>query len=93
MEGVLAHKARSTPAVRAFAKQNGLDINQVKGTGNEGRVTRDDIRRFLAGDAAEEQSVSASQVPVSQPSLTGVTNQDEVKKIVGIKKAMTKTMT
>ena len=29
----------------------------------------------------------------SQPPLTGVTSEDQVKKIVGIKKAMTKTMT
>jgi hypothetical protein len=31
-------------------------------------------------------------IPV-QPPLTGVTDQDKVKKITGMKKAMTKTMT
>lgn len=42
-------KVRSTPAVRAFAKTNNVDINLVTGTGNEGRVTRDDIKKFVYG--------------------------------------------
>ena len=33
-------KAISTPPVRKFAKDNGVNINLIKGTGNNGRVTR-----------------------------------------------------
>lgn len=56
-------KSLSTPAVRAFAKQNKVDINQVHGTGNNGRVTRDDIRMFMSGSAqsshAQQQQTSS----------------------------------
>jgi len=36
----------ATPAVRALAKELGVDIHQVKGTGPEGRVLEKDVRQF-----------------------------------------------
>lgn len=36
-------KALSTPVARAMAKELGIDINEVKGTGPSGRVTKADI--------------------------------------------------
>lgn len=39
--GVLA-----TPAVRSLAKQHGLDINQIRGTGKEGRVLKEDVLNY-----------------------------------------------
>lgn len=41
-------KALATPVARAMAKDLGLDINQVPGTGPGGRVTKKDIRAFAA---------------------------------------------
>ncbi|HEY6104761.1 MAG TPA: dihydrolipoamide acetyltransferase family protein, partial [Anaeromyxobacteraceae bacterium] len=38
-------KALATPAVRAAARQMGVDINAVAGTGPGGRVTREDLAR------------------------------------------------
>lgn len=96
-------KALSTPAVRAFAKEKNVDISLVKGTGRNGRVTREDVVSFMKAGSPVQEAVSApSSTPSpgsgyvgipSQPPLTGVTEEDQVKKITGIKKAMTKTMT
>lgn len=36
----------ATPAVRGLAKELGVDINQVKGSGPEGRVLERDVRQF-----------------------------------------------
>ena len=36
----------ATPAVRALAKELGVDINKVQGTGSEGRVLEKDVRQF-----------------------------------------------
>ena len=36
----------ATPATRRLARQLGVDINQVQGTGNIGRITRDDVKSF-----------------------------------------------
>jgi len=37
-----------------------VDINKVKGTGSEGRVTRDDIRAFKSGGSQSKQQPSIS---------------------------------
>ncbi len=38
------HKALATPAVRAMARELGVDIQSVAGTGPGGRVTKDDLQ-------------------------------------------------
>ena len=45
----LGKKAISTPAVRHLAKKHNIDINNIKGTGKQGRVTKEDILKFIAG--------------------------------------------
>ncbi|MEO7068461.1 MAG: dihydrolipoyllysine-residue acetyltransferase [Rhodanobacter sp.] len=37
----------ASPAVRAFARELGVDITQVKGTGRSGRIERDDIQAYV----------------------------------------------
>jgi 2-oxoisovalerate dehydrogenase E2 component (dihydrolipoyl transacylase) len=41
---------RSTPPVRLYAKQHGLDIATLTGSGRDGLVTRDDVERALSGN-------------------------------------------
>lgn len=41
IDGVL-----STPAVRNLAKQHGVDINDVLGTGKDGRVLKEDVLKY-----------------------------------------------
>ncbi|NWG03313.1 MAG: 2-oxo acid dehydrogenase subunit E2 [Syntrophaceae bacterium] len=43
---LVSKHALATPAVRAIAKELGVDINQVQGTGAEGRVLEKDVRQF-----------------------------------------------
>jgi pyruvate dehydrogenase E2 component (dihydrolipoamide acetyltransferase) len=40
------------PAVRRLARELGLDLNLVKGTGDKGRITREDVKAALAGPGA-----------------------------------------
>ena len=42
-----AVRQRSSPLVRRIAKEHGVDIGQIHGTGIAGRVTKDDILGFL----------------------------------------------
>jgi pyruvate dehydrogenase E2 component (dihydrolipoamide acetyltransferase) len=54
--------ALATPAVRALAKELGIDINKVRGTGSEGRVLEKDIRQ-----SAEAKEKPAEVKPVEAP--------------------------
>jgi pyruvate dehydrogenase E2 component (dihydrolipoamide acetyltransferase) len=45
----VSEHALATPAVRALARELGVDINKVQGTGSEGRVLEKDVRQLAEG--------------------------------------------
>lgn len=53
-------KVLSTPAIRKLAREQGIDIRLVQGTGLRGRVTREDVLKTLAPAAAGGPRPSAS---------------------------------
>jgi pyruvate dehydrogenase E2 component (dihydrolipoamide acetyltransferase) len=53
-----------SPVVRAMARDHGVDVRQVRGSGTSGRVTRHDMEAFLAGDPSARRVLKA---PVYQP--------------------------
>ena len=53
-------KALATPVARAVARNLNIDINQVRGTGPAGRVTKDDVHRFAEGQAGGETADTRS---------------------------------
>ncbi len=56
--------ARSSPLVRKIAKDRGINLEQVKGSGLHGRITKKDILDF------EGQAPSLTPKPVSAPLVT-----------------------
>ncbi len=67
-EAPAGNVALATPVARNFARVMGVDINRVVGTGNLGRVTKEDIQRFVDGSAAP---VVADVAPVVAPASQG----------------------
>jgi 2-oxoisovalerate dehydrogenase E2 component (dihydrolipoyl transacylase) len=61
---------RSTPPVRLYAKQHGLDLAVLSGTGRDGLITRDDVERALNGGPAVVAAAVVSAPRVSAP-MTG----------------------
>lgn len=55
-----AERPRSTPPVRKLAKDLGLDLVQIPGTGPGGLITREDVQAF-AGQAEEAATPMARQ--------------------------------
>ncbi|MCX8104057.1 MAG: 2-oxo acid dehydrogenase subunit E2 [Candidatus Bipolaricaulota bacterium] len=57
-----AQRVLATPATRKLARELGIDISQIQGTGPGGRVTDEDVRRFAA-----ERSAPPSPTPAPAP--------------------------
>lgn len=47
-------KVRATPLVRRVAQELGVDLDSVKGTGAQGRITEDDVRAAAGGAPLKE---------------------------------------
>ncbi|MDD2550991.1 MAG: dihydrolipoamide acetyltransferase family protein [Dysgonamonadaceae bacterium] len=56
-------KALATPVARAMAKEMDIDINEVKGTGPSGRVTKADIENFKP---AKRGKVKKHEIPTDE---------------------------
>ena len=73
-------RQRLSPAVRRLAEEHGLDPAQIAGSGEGGRVTRDDVLAFVArGEAApaepapiEAPAAAASPPPRVEPGRVAV---------------------
>lgn len=50
----------SSPAVRDLAKQYGIDISNVVGTGKDGRVLKDDILKYAVEKGITEDSSAST---------------------------------
>jgi len=56
------------PAIRRFAREVGVDLSQVQGSGADGRITREDVLSVVrsASQSARATSATASATPASQ---------------------------
>ena len=68
LEGV---KVLATPATRRLARELGVDIRAVRGSGEAGRVTMDDVRGF-AGGAGAQATGTYGAAPTPMPQLRAV---------------------
>ncbi|AST92212.1 MULTISPECIES: dihydrolipoamide acetyltransferase family protein [Sutcliffiella] len=88
------------PSVRKYAREKGVDIRQVAGTGNNGRVLKTDIDAFTTGGApvteapaaaAEVQTEAPKQEAAKQPIPAGQYPETR-EKMSGIRRAIAKAM-
>ena len=54
----VAATAHASPAIRRFARELGLNIALVKGSGEKGRVTREDVQNFVKAAIAEPRAAA-----------------------------------
>ncbi len=61
-------RLRFSPAVRRLAEEHGIDPSVIPGTGEGGRVTRDDVLAFIErGGAPPRPAPAGSGAPVAPP--------------------------
>ena len=84
-----ADRPLTSPAIRRRAREAGVDLNGVKGSGPEGRITLEDLDAHLAAPAAtpsRPQSSPLSDAPAATP--------DEVTevKVIGLRRKIAERM-
>jgi pyruvate dehydrogenase E2 component (dihydrolipoamide acetyltransferase) len=71
--GDKAPPVKASPAVRRLAREQGIDLDQVRGSGPEGRVLKEDLDALLA---ARKQGEGPSSAPATEP-LQGAPHAQE----------------
>src|SRR4051812_4553715 len=54
-------RAHASPSVRKFARELGVDLSQVKGSGPKGRILQEDVQSFV------KQAISGGGAPAGAP--------------------------
>jgi pyruvate dehydrogenase E2 component (dihydrolipoamide acetyltransferase) len=62
-------KAHASPSVRHFARELGVDVTRVNGTGPKGRITQADVQAYVKGVMAAAPAASGV-LPQGFPSVT-----------------------
>ena len=80
----------AAPAVRKRAVELGLDLAAIVGSGPQGRVTREDLERAAAGEAAPQAAPAA---PPASARVPPPQRADEVVPLRGLRKTIAESMT
>ncbi|MCA9246972.1 MAG: 2-oxo acid dehydrogenase subunit E2 [Planctomycetales bacterium] len=65
--------APAGPAVRRIARELGVDLRRVRGSGEEGRITTEDVQAYVRQESARQSSAQvAGPTPPGTPSSDGV---------------------
>jgi 2-oxoisovalerate dehydrogenase E2 component (dihydrolipoyl transacylase) len=82
MKAKSGHRVMTSPAVRRRAKETGIDLTLVSGTGPGGRVTRKDFDEYVGGATAPAAAVSV-------PAAAGETKEI---KVIGLRRIIAERM-
>ncbi len=66
-------RIKASPLARNIAREKGIDLAQVQGTGPDGRIVKADVESFTpaAAPAPEEAPAVAEKAPAPAPALSG----------------------
>jgi pyruvate dehydrogenase E2 component (dihydrolipoamide acetyltransferase) len=75
-------RIRSSPLARRIAKEHGIDLSHISGSGHEGRITKDDVLRAVnQGSSATLVRSSASQQVVPLTRMRAIIAQRMVESV------------
>lgn len=97
-EEVGSEEPRTSPLVRKLAREHGLDLRVIKGTGLGGRVTREDVETYLREHRAAASGGLSSPTPVAVTSAPptaekAVSASDERQDLSPIRRTIAQRMT
>ena len=84
--GAVAHRrVRASPAVRKLARERGVDLATITGSGGRGQITREDVEAALAETDARPQSAPAAASPAPR-------GEDRIEPLRGLRHRIAQTM-
>jgi len=83
-------KARTSPSIRQHAREAGVNLGDIVGTGPGGRILKQDLDAFLAGNT--HMAVPAAALPLAAlPLAKGKSGTTEIK-VVGLRRKIAQRM-
>jgi len=79
-----------SPAVRRLVLEHGLDPSKIKGTGKDGRLTKDDVLAAVAAGTATASAPAAAAVPVVAAAPAGPGRAQERVKMTRLRQTVAK---
>ncbi len=78
-------RIRASPAVRRLARERGIDLSAVTGSGGRGQITREDVEAAAAGLGAARPEPPPSQAPPPR-------SEDRIEPLRGLRHRIAQTM-
>ncbi len=69
-------RIKASPLAKSMAKEKGYDLNQIKGTGDNGRITKQDVESYKPSAATAAPKAQAASVVL--PSVVGQESFEEI---------------
>ncbi|HEX7066231.1 MAG TPA: dihydrolipoamide acetyltransferase family protein, partial [Bacillales bacterium] len=83
------------PSVRKYAREKGVEIQKVEGSGDNGRILKEDVDKYLEGGTEAEESGSETEEAAVEKAPAAASTQaggETREKIRGVRKAISKAM-
>jgi 2-oxoisovalerate dehydrogenase E2 component (dihydrolipoyl transacylase) len=82
-------RVATSPAIRRRAHEAGIDLSQIRGSGPNGRIVREDLDAFVAQDLGGRQAKSSARHRAHETRGTGAT--EEIK-VIGVRRLIAQKM-
>ncbi len=77
-ESLANGRVKASPLAKKIAKDLGYDISKIAGSGDHGRITKQDVENYKPAASAPATSAKAATAPVVLPSVVGQESFEEV---------------